>query len=449
VIWQRELATGAALAGVIILILVAAELWRRLGSPRPELTRKLIHTSTGVITLTFPFLLRSAWTVLALTSSFALLVWSGKRLGFLKSLHGIERESQGARLYPLAVFILFMATRGRPWLYVASMLVLGVSDALAAVVGSRYGTRHFEIGDAKRSLEGSLVFLVVAFLVIHLPLLLMTGLPRESTVLVALLAAAMATAVEAVSVRGTDNLFVPLIVYIVLDRLAGLPPGDLVALNLGALFLGVVLTFVMNRARGFNAGGIIGLVLFTVAVWTFGPASWALPFFLGLAAYLPLWFLPPRIGSVPAAVVLEALLPAFAVLAASAGFRNAGFFHGPYMATISLLTALCIVGRFQRKWGKKWWSRPAVGLAAAVPAWLLAAFVPWVVQGGAPLAPLLFVGALTAAGALAASSFVDREEPPEHVVVWPRSLLAIQFAVTSVSVAVQLTGLIPLWRPVY
>ena len=448
-IWRGELVAGAALAGVIVVILLAAELWRRLGSPRPELTRKLIHTSTGVVSLSFPFLLRSAWTVLGLTSSFALLVWSGKRFGFLRSLHGVERESEGARLYPLAVLILFMATRGRPWLYVASMLVLGVSDALAAVVGSRYGTRHFEIGDAKRSLEGSLVFMVVAFLVIHLPLLLMTDLPRESTVLVALLAAAMATAVEAVSMRGTDNLFVPLIVYIVLDRLAELPAAELAWLNLSALFVGVVLAFLMNRARGFNAGGIIGLVLFTVAVWTFGPASWALPFFLGLAAYLPLWFLPPRIGSVPATVVLEALLPAFAVLAASAGFRNEGFFHGPYMATITLLTALCIVGRFQRKWGRIWWSKPAVGLGAAVIAWILAAVVPWLVQGAAPLAPLLFVGGLAAVGSLAASSFVDREAPPEHVVVWPRSLLGIQLGIAAAAIVLQLAGVIPLWRPVY
>ncbi len=445
--WQSEVLRGALLAGVIVLILGGAELWRRLADPKPELTRKLIHSATGLVSLSFVFMLESAWTVLVLTGSFALIVWAGKRLNLLKSLHGVARSSEGDRLYPLAVLILFMATRGRPWLYVASILVLGLSDALAALVGSTYGRRHYEFGDSRRSLEGSLVFLVVAFLAIHLPLLLMTDLPRESTVLVAILAAAMATAVEAVSIRGTDNLFVPLLVYIVLDRLAERPPAELAAMNVATLIIGLGLAFAMSRSRGFNAGGIVVLILFAVAVWAFGAVSWALPFLLGLAAYLPLWFIPPRIGSVPATVVLEALLPSFAVLAASAGFRNAGFFHGPYVASIALLASLCLVGRFQRKWGRSAWSKPGVGLAAAAPAWLLAAVVPGLFEGELMWAPLAAVGAVTVVGSLAASSSVDREEIPDHVVVWPRELLVIQFAAAVAMIALQLFDVIPLWRP--
>jgi dolichol kinase len=37
---------------------------------------------------------------------------------------------------------------------------------------------RYEVEDEKKSLEGSLVFLVIAFLAIHLPVLLMTDLPR-------------------------------------------------------------------------------------------------------------------------------------------------------------------------------------------------------------------------------------------------------------------------------
>ena len=209
-ITAHDLRGAVILGGVFVSLLILAELWRRLGTPKPEHTRKLVHLGGGVACLFFPFLIDSPWVVLAMALPLTGLFLAGAKLGFLKSLHGVARRSRGAEYYPLAVCLVFVLTRGRPWLYLSAVLVLAVADAFAALIGSRYGVVRYEVENETKSLEGSLVFLVIAFLAIHLPVLLMTDLPRPVCVLAALLVAALVTGFEAVSLEGADNLFVPL-----------------------------------------------------------------------------------------------------------------------------------------------------------------------------------------------------------------------------------------------
>ena len=61
---REDLPGALILSGIFLGLLVVAELWRRLGSPKPEHTRKLVHTGGGIACLFFPFLVESPWTVL-------------------------------------------------------------------------------------------------------------------------------------------------------------------------------------------------------------------------------------------------------------------------------------------------------------------------------------------------------------------------------------------------
>src|SRR5262245_11059504 len=148
------------------------------------------------------------------------IFWSAHRLGRLASLHGVERRSRGVEYYPLVVYALFVLTRTQPWLYVASLLTLAVSDALAALIGTRYGRVRYGVDGESKSLEGSLAFLVATCLVVELPLVLWNdpSLPGPpSCALAALLTSALVTGFEAVSLGGRDNLWVPLGTYFVLE----------------------------------------------------------------------------------------------------------------------------------------------------------------------------------------------------------------------------------------
>ena len=134
---QADLRGALILGGAFLSLIIIAELWRRLGNPKPEHTRKLVHLGGGVACLFFPFLIESPWVILAMALPLTALFVAGSKLGFLKSLHGVARKSRGAEYYPLAVFLVFVLTRGRPWLYLAAVLVLVTLGACVDDVGLR------------------------------------------------------------------------------------------------------------------------------------------------------------------------------------------------------------------------------------------------------------------------------------------------------------------------
>ena len=91
-------------------LLAIAEAWVRLGHPKAEWTRKLVHLGGGIIGLFLPWLVESPLVVLVLTVSLSTLFVVGGKTGLLKSLHGVERKSRGSEYYPLAIFFVFASS---------------------------------------------------------------------------------------------------------------------------------------------------------------------------------------------------------------------------------------------------------------------------------------------------------------------------------------------------
>ena len=59
-----------------------------------------------------------------------------------------------------------------------------LADAVAALVGITYGKLRYVTGDGFKSAEGSVAFLSIAFLSVHVPLLLFTDVGRAQTLLI-------------------------------------------------------------------------------------------------------------------------------------------------------------------------------------------------------------------------------------------------------------------------
>ena len=89
--------TWAAIAialGAFLVLLGGLQVYARATGARPETTRKMFHTGSGVLTLAFPFLFRQTWPVLALTGTSALLVAGIKFLPALRD----RLEQHGTRV---------------------------------------------------------------------------------------------------------------------------------------------------------------------------------------------------------------------------------------------------------------------------------------------------------------------------------------------------------------
>ncbi|GAB2765824.1 hypothetical protein GCM10027275_04190 [Rhabdobacter roseus] len=183
-----------------------------------ELTRKIVHLGTGVLTLLFPLWLDSHWSVLVLCVGFLLLLLASLKYRFLPSINAVGRASLGSTLYPVAVYGCYLAyhhaERGLLVFYLP-MLILAVCDPLAALVGKRWPWGQYGPARSPKTLTGSGAFFLATFLLTGLLLYLMP-FPSELGTSFVLVLAALATGAEAVGLKGTDNLTVPLSVLLTL-----------------------------------------------------------------------------------------------------------------------------------------------------------------------------------------------------------------------------------------
>lgn len=312
---MAELPRAAAVGAGFLLIFGAAEAWRWFAKPPPELSRKFVHFVGGLLVLAFPWIFTSRWTVLWLASCFALLIWGTRRLGLLQSVHSISRRSEGGLFYPLAVVLLFTLAYEQPVFYLVAALALVVSDTAAALLGSTYGRTTYSVESDRRSLEGSASFFVTTFLVVHVPLLLMTEVGRDASVLLGIHISLIVTLIEGVSLRGSDNLLVPLATYYMLVRFvpepAGLVAGHLAALVAMILLLGLLCL----RSKLMRTSGVMAAALFFYGVYVFGGGDWLVAPTIALAALAALRHFRRDRGPLPDAHY-QVLATIYAVLVA-------------------------------------------------------------------------------------------------------------------------------------
>ena len=260
----------ASIISIIFLSpFVIAEILRKNGVCA-EGTRKFVHFSGAFVTIFFPFILKSHWTVLLLAVGFALIMLLTKKIGLLQSVHGVERKSDGAIYHPIAIYSCFLYSQilNEPWFYVISILILAISDALAALVGKSYGANEFlvEVG-LRKTIEGSVTFFLTSFLITHLILLLATNTGRLESVLIALLISIIVTVFEGVSLKGADNLFIPLgTMYILSKNIT--PTVEGISFQIFALLsflIGYLILMFPYKRIGFS--GVILLGLINYIVW--------------------------------------------------------------------------------------------------------------------------------------------------------------------------------------
>lgn len=217
---MQDLIAIAIVSTIFLIIFAVAEILYKKGTD-VEFTRKFTHFAGTFVTLSFPFIIQSHFAILGLGTAFAMMMFFTKKSGLLRSVHGVARKSDGAIYQPLAIYLCFIYSQilNQPWFYVIAVSILAISDASAALVGKTYGTNAYVVEvDTKKTFEGSITFLLTAFLITHLILLLTTPLGRLECVLVAVLISILSAIFESVSLKGADNLFIPLAVMFILSK---------------------------------------------------------------------------------------------------------------------------------------------------------------------------------------------------------------------------------------
>lgn len=206
----------------VVLLVFIAGFVRKIGQKynlSSETQRKLVHVSVGLFSLCLPlFFNKTSFAIFALCALIALLMlrFSPIKNTYGAAVHSVKRSSWGDILLLVSVSVLFFLSKGDPVLYVLPLAVITISDACAAVIGTEYGRLKFGTNDRKKSVEGTVVFFVVTWIVCAIILIMTPTIPRESIISLTTIISSFSALVEASSWHGLDNLFVPLGIFALL-----------------------------------------------------------------------------------------------------------------------------------------------------------------------------------------------------------------------------------------
>ena len=250
---------------LLFLALLVIKIIEKKTNINGELKRKLFHVSMGLVMLTFPYIFNSALSV-GILGIIALLVLMVLKHSKLKNslgtiLYSVNRESLGEIFFVVSVFTIFYLSKGDVVLYSVPILILTFADSTAALIGKSYGKNNIaELNEDAKSIEGSFMFFMVAFMATLVPLLLWTTVGREETLIISTIVGFNVALIEMISHTGNDNLLIPLTTYAFLATHINLPLEMLREnlIILGAIF---ILVTIVNRIKSLSKLALVEVIV--------------------------------------------------------------------------------------------------------------------------------------------------------------------------------------------
>jgi len=177
----------------------------------PQANRKLVHFIVGLATSTAPFIFTNNIQAIALAIIFIIVNAVTLKQDLFKGIHSQERFSFGTVYFPVAYFILVSFFWAYSEFIILSMIILAISDPLAAIVGeSRKIPKIFTIWKDVKSIQGSTTFFLSSFVIVFSGSIFL-DINISSPIYFSLFVALGATLGEMVSESGSDNVSIPVI----------------------------------------------------------------------------------------------------------------------------------------------------------------------------------------------------------------------------------------------
>ena len=201
----------------VVMIFVSSKVFEKSGK---EVSRKYIH------------IMLSNWWIIAMIffdnwiwasimpACFIVINYLSYKYNIIKVMERDEEDdnknSLGTIYYAISLFVLAVLSFGilkKPEVGLCGTLVMGYGDGLAAVIGKGIKSKKFKILGNQKSVAGCITMFIVTFTIIMIYLCYCSS---SFALLKALLLGLVMTAVEACSVKGLDNITVPIITSLIM-----------------------------------------------------------------------------------------------------------------------------------------------------------------------------------------------------------------------------------------
>lgn len=208
---------GLIVASIYILVIfLTSKLFEKKGK---EVTRKYIHIMLSNIWFISMAFFDNYIIAAILPMLFVIINSLSYKFNLIKIMEREDKkEGIGTVYYAISLTVLSLVTFyiNKPILALPGILIMGYGDGLAAVIGQKVKSKSFNILGSTKSIAGSATMLIVSLVI---SILIFSFIGIEYLILKAFLIAIIATILEAVSVKGLDNITVPLIITVIVANI--------------------------------------------------------------------------------------------------------------------------------------------------------------------------------------------------------------------------------------
>lgn len=210
---------GIVLSYVFVaIIIVAAKFFEKAGK---EASRKFIHIMLCNWWFLAMYFFDNVICASIVPLSFVVINYISYKKDLISVMERDEKDKDGLGTvyYALSLFILSIFTFGivkRPEIGLCAILIMGYGDGLAAIIGRSVKSFPYKIGKTKKTLAGSATMLFISFFIVAI---FLGSINSNLWWLKAVLVAISVTVLEAVSIKGTDNITVPVFACLLLTTM--------------------------------------------------------------------------------------------------------------------------------------------------------------------------------------------------------------------------------------
>ena len=199
----------------IALIIVGAKLFEKAGK---EASRKFIHIMLGNWWIIAMFFFDNVIYASFVPATFVIINYISykKQIISVMERENNEKEGLGTVYYALSLLVLSIISFGilnKPEIGLVPCLVMAYGDGLAAIIGKAVKSKKYEIGNSQKTIAGSLTMFIVTVLTVFIYL---TYMQNPAAAFYTIIIGILITIVEAISIKGLDNLTVPICTLLLL-----------------------------------------------------------------------------------------------------------------------------------------------------------------------------------------------------------------------------------------
>lgn len=282
--FHNEWITFTIFLGSLFLLISLSEIIHSRLHWSIEATRKLVHIFVGIFLLISLFLFQSNTYPAILAILFILINATTLKFNLFKAMHPTSRKSYGTIYFPIAYLILILGWWNDPYALVVAFLLLTFADTAATIVGeSAHSPERFIVWQDSKTVQGSIAMFLTSIILITIGLSVVSeilGEPLESPKIMIpkiVFLALLATAAEATSSRGSDNLTIPIITVIGFDLFNSLVSSNGIVLLMVWIIVALIISIAATYFHALTDSGALGALIMGIFVFGTGGIRFLVP----------------------------------------------------------------------------------------------------------------------------------------------------------------------------